>query len=141
MSISDANAGEEAEMVLPKDRLRRRNGEISVEDNIVEFFNKRAKEIAEEEKIALEEAKEMLAEKFSPNRIDDILKIEKAAKKKKHNISQCSDCGMVFNGKEFVEISKEEKKYLKGRGFFFSQGYCKSCVKNIRRNLRKRQIY
>ncbi|MFH1586846.1 MAG: hypothetical protein ABID38_03255 [Candidatus Diapherotrites archaeon] len=110
----------------------------SPEENVVDFFNKRAQEIAEEEKIALDAAMEILTNNFSKERIIEILEVEKAAKRRNYNIPQCCDCGGVYNGREFVPLSDEEKKYLKSRNLFFSPAYCRPCVRKIRENIRKR---
>ena len=137
-------------MEISEGNIRKNNGESfrednpetnrrkSVEENIMDFFNKRAKEIAEEETIALDAAKELLENNFSIERIAEIIEVEKAVKRSNYNIPQCGDCDSVYNGREFVPLSDEEKKYLKRKNLFFSPAYCKPCVKKSRENIRKR---
>ncbi len=137
MEISEENSRKNNGEVLQGDNPET-NGRKSVEENVMDFFNKRVKEIAEEEAIALDDAKELLEDNFSVERIAEIIEVEKAAKKRNYNIPQCGDCNSVYNGRKFVPLSDEEKKYLKRKNMFFSPAYCKPCVKKIRTNLRKR---
>jgi len=101
-------------------------------------FNGNSGQTTEEEKLVLKSINEILTEKYSSIRVEEILRIEKSAEKRNYNIPKCSDCGKIFNGKKFVELGDGERACLVKRPVFFSNTYCRPCIKKIRKNLRLR---